>query len=188
VGAVSSQNITLPSLGPKTLLYLEQGLSVDQALAAALATDDFHAYRQVTAMSVGGESACFSGTETLGIHHSVKGDHCIAAGNMLSDQSVIVAMVSAFEAASGALGHRLISALAEGVLSGGEAGPVHSAALKVVQEQAWPIVDLRVDWCDDGPVAELSKLWKAYEPQMQDYVTRALDTRQAPSYGVPGDE
>ncbi|HFS6850693.1 TPA: DUF1028 domain-containing protein, partial [Klebsiella pneumoniae] len=25
-------------------------------------------------------------------------------------------------------------------------------------------------------------------PQMQDYITRALDPTQAPSYGVPGDE
>ncbi|PMC13647.1 DUF1028 domain-containing protein, partial [Klebsiella aerogenes] len=25
-------------------------------------------------------------------------------------------------------------------------------------------------------------------PQMQAYVTRALDPREAPSYGVPGDE
>ncbi|KPE40521.1 fimbrial assembly protein FimA, partial [Pseudomonas aeruginosa] len=27
-----------------------------------------------------------------------------------------------------------------------------------------------------------------YKPQMQDYVTRALDPTRAPSYGVPGDE
>ena len=38
------------------------------------------------------------------------------------------------------------------------------------------------------PIGELAALWQAYEPQMQAYVTRALDPREAPSYGVPGDE
>jgi len=49
------------------------------------------------------------------------------------------------------------------------------------------LVDLRVDWADDGPVSELVKLWRAYEPQMKDYNSRAIDPSQAPSYGVPGD-
>ncbi|TCS42347.1 DUF1028 domain-containing protein [Reinekea marinisedimentorum] len=188
VGAVSSQNITLPALGPKVLANLEQGLGLEQALATALASDQFSAYRQVAVINALGESACFSGEETLGIHNTAKGQSCIAAGNMLSDSSVISSMVSAFEASSGQLSSRLIAALDEGVKRGGEAGPVHSAALKVVHAQEWPLVDLRVDWKDDDPVAELTKLWRAYEPQMQDYVTRALDPSQAPSYGVPGNE
>ncbi|MFP3631673.1 DUF1028 domain-containing protein, partial [Burkholderia sp. SIMBA_045] len=29
---------------------------------------------------------------------------------------------------------------------------------------------------------------QAYRPQMQDYLTRALDPTAAPSYGVPGNE
>ena len=71
---------------------------------------------------------------------------------------------------------------------GGEAGPVHSAAVKVVDDYSWPLVDLRIDWSEDDPIGELAALWQAYEPQMQAYITRALDPREAPSYGVPGDE
>jgi len=52
----------------------------------------------------------------------------------------------------------------------------------------WPIVDLRVDWAEANPIGELQKLWSAYEPQLQDYLTRALNPTLAPSYGVPGDE
>jgi uncharacterized Ntn-hydrolase superfamily protein len=188
VGAVSSQNITLPSLGPKVLEQLDNGLEPEQALAAALATDEFSAYRQVTVINASGESAGFSGAETLGINHLVKSGHCVAAGNMLSAQSVIDAMVKSFEASSGELTSRLIAAVAAGIESGGEAGPVHSAAVKVVAENSWPLVDLRVDWADENPIAELQKLWNDYEPQMQAYVTRALDPREAPSYGVPGSE
>ena len=52
----------------------------------------------------------------------------------------------------------------------------------------FPLVDLRVDWSDGDPIADLQALWEAYEPQMQDYVNRAVNPSAAPSYGVPGDE
>jgi hypothetical protein len=34
----------------------------------------------------------------------------------------------------------------------------------------------------------ISKAWEVYKPQAQDYVMRALNPTDAPSYGVPGDE
>jgi uncharacterized Ntn-hydrolase superfamily protein len=188
VGAVSSQNITLPSLGNTTLENLQNGLSAEAALKHTLETDKFSAYRQVTVINKKGETACFSGSKTLGVHNMVQGKNCVVAGNMLSDKSVIDQMVSHFESTNGELTDRLIAALEAGVIAGGEAGPVHSAAVKIVGDCAWPIVDLRVDWADENPIAELSTLWQNYQPQMQDYITRALDPREAPSYGVPGNE
>jgi uncharacterized Ntn-hydrolase superfamily protein len=188
VGAVSSQNITLPALGQQILAHLEAGLTPEQALKSALADDRFSDYRQVTVIDASGTSATFSGEHTLGIYDVVQGKECVAAGNMLKDTSVIAAMVSAFEASSGELTSRLIGALQAGIDAGGEAGPVHSAAVKVVDDYTWPLVDLRIDWAEQDPVAALNTLWLAYEPQMQAYVTRALDPREAPSYGVPGDE
>jgi uncharacterized Ntn-hydrolase superfamily protein len=50
------------------------------------------------------------------------------------------------------------------------------------------MVDLRVDWADDDPIGQLDGLWRAYRPQMQDYLMRALNPTAAPSYGVPGNE
>ncbi|HDG1679101.1 DUF1028 domain-containing protein [Kluyvera ascorbata] len=188
VGAVSSQNITLPSLGPHILASLEAGESVEQALNRALAEDRFSEYRQVTVIDASGEIATFSGEHTLGIGETLAGENCVAAGNMLAERGVIAAMVEAFENATGELASRLIAGLRAGIAAGGEAGPVHSAAVKVVEDYAWPVVDLRVDWADDDPLAELEQLWLAYEPQMEAYITRALDPRDAPSYGVPGDE
>jgi hypothetical protein len=60
--------------------------------------------------------------------------------------------------------------------------------MKLVREVAWPVADLRIDWTDGDPVAELAALWRRYAPELDAYVTRALDPREAPSYGVPGDE
>ena len=188
VGAVSSQNITLPSLGPHILSGLESGESVAQAVKRALAEDRFSEYRQLAVIDASGEVATFSGEHTLGIGEALAGENCVAAGNMLAAPGVIAAMIAAFETATGELASRLIAGLRAGIAAGGEAGPVHSAAVKVVEDYAWPVVDLRVEWADDDPVAVLEQLWLAYEPQMEAYITRALDPRDAPSYGVPGDE
>jgi len=188
VGAVSSQNITLPALGQEILAALDQGATVAGALDAALVRDEHRQYRQVTVIGRDGRTAMFSGSQTLGLHHAVQGKECVAAGNMLAGKPVIVAMVSAFENSEGPLAERLLLAMDAGLAQGGEAGPVHSAALKVVGDQSWPLVDLRVDWADAAPLARLNDLWRAWQPQAQDYLTRALDPRQAPGYGVPGDE
>ncbi|WP_343551162.1 DUF1028 domain-containing protein [Pantoea sp.] len=188
IGAVSTQNITLPALGPRILDRLEQGDSVEAALKAGLASDDYANYRQVTVLSAVGDAACFSGEETLGINNAQTGLQCVAAGNLLANPEVIPAMVSAFEQHAGHLAERLIAAMQAGMQAGGEAGPVHSSAMSIVDQQVWPIVDLRVDWTENDPISELNQLWLAYQPQMNDYVTRAIDPTQAPSYGVPGDE
>jgi uncharacterized Ntn-hydrolase superfamily protein len=188
VGAVSTQNITLPALGAQTLDQLEKGLTCHQALDAALRVDDYRQFRQVTAIDHLGRTAHFSGSETLGTHYALSGEQCVGAGNMLADRAVIEALVRGFESHEGPLAERLIAAMQAALAAGGEAGPVHSAALVVVGEHSWPIVDLRVDWADEDPIGTLARLWADYRPQMQDYLTRALDPTQAPRYGVPGDE
>ena len=187
VGAVASQNITLPSLGPQVLGLLEQGAAPSEALAAVV--EQAHSeYRQVTVIDSQGRTAHFSGAKTLGIHAAVSGEQCVAAGNMLANPGVIEAMVRAFENASGPLADRLLAAMHAGQAQGGEAGPVHSAALVVVDQLLWPIVNLRVDWADEDPIGALDQLWQAYRAQLQDYIDRALNPHIAPGYAVPGDE
>ncbi|MNF31389.1 hypothetical protein D3C85_755240 [compost metagenome] len=189
VGAVATQNVTLPALGPQILDLLDgQQLEPSAALGRALSSNGWSQYRQVTVIDSQGRVALFSGSEALGLHNAVAGEQCAAAGNLLAGTQVIEAMVQAFETATGLLADRLLAAMHAAMAAGGEAGPVHSAALKVVGDLTWPIVDLRVDWADEDPIGQLDGLWQAYRPQMQDYLTRALDPTAAPSYGVPGDE
>lgn len=189
IGAVSSQNVTNPALGPKMLDALAAGADAAAAVAAARDADRFPEYRQLLAVDARGATAVHSGAQALGIWTAAGGRDCAAGGNMLADAGVPAAMVAAFEAASGPLGGRLMAALAAGLAAGGEAGPVHSAGLLVVDRADWPFVDLRIDWTDDAcPVAALARAWEVYAPQAEAYVTRALDPGAAPSYGVPGDE
>ncbi|MEZ1315100.1 DUF1028 domain-containing protein [Pseudomonas fluorescens] len=188
VGAVSTQNITLPSLGPDVLALMEQGLTPAEALDKVLTRNGYSQYRQITAIDHHGQTAHFSGAQTLGMHNAVAGEQCVAAGNMLADPSVINAMVQTFEHAEGQLADRLLAALQAAIDAGGEAGSVHSAALVVVGELTWPIINLRVDWADDNPIGALEKLWNAYRPQVQDYIDRALAPDRSPGYGVAGDD
>jgi uncharacterized Ntn-hydrolase superfamily protein len=187
VGAVATQNITDPSLGPRTLDSLGRGLTARAALDEALQRTPFGAYRQLLVVGREGPPVIHSGAHALGIVGSAIGTHAAAAGNLLARPDVPAAMISAFEAAAGHLGARLLDALRAGVERGGEAGPIHSAGLLIVRDVSWPIVDLRIDWTEDAPVTALAAIWSVYAPQIEDYVRRALDPLQAPSFGVPGD-
>ena len=188
VGVVATQNITDPTLGPKGLDLMATGLSAAEALAALRATAGHIEYRQLALVDAHGGTAAFSGTKTLGTHHAAAGPGVVAAGNMLKTAAVPEQMVAAFRALEALpLGERLVRAMQAGLAAGGEAGPVHSAGLLVVRDVAWPVADLRVDWHETDPIGALAGLWAMWAPQMDAYVTRALDPSTAPSYGVPGD-
>lgn len=188
VGAVASQNVTDPSLGPKALDLMAGGRSASDAVAELVATGRFMAYRQVLAVDAAGRTAVHSGPNALGLWAEVTGPDVAAGGNLLGDSGVPAAMVAAFAGSDGHLGARLLTALQAGLAAGGEAGPVHSAGLLVVDRLGWPLVDLRCDWAEADPIGQLARAWEVYEPQIDAYVQRALDPRAAPGYGVPGDE
>ena len=189
VGAAVTQNVTDPSLGNLMLDYLGKGLTAQQSIDKVVTGQKFIDYRQLTLMDSKGNSASYTGSKTLGINAISQVDGCITAGNLLSSAEVVRSMSHSFSSNEKLhLAERLLIALRAGIDAGGEEGPVHSAGLKVAHQHSWPLVDLRVDWDDYDPIAELLKLWRAYEPQIMDYDLRAIDPSQAPSYGVPGDK
>ena len=188
VGAVASQNITDPTLGPKALNLMADGLSAVEAVARVKAEGKFLEYRQVVAIDAMGQSAIHSGPNSLGIWTDAAGRDVHAAGNLLANPDVPAALVAGFEGATGHLGDRLIAAMRAGLAAGGEAGPVHSAGIQLCDTVPWPVADLRCDWTEDCPIEAIATAWQVYKPQLDAYVQRALDPREAPSYGVPGDE
>jgi uncharacterized Ntn-hydrolase superfamily protein len=187
VGAVASQNVTDPALGPLVLDRLAAGMDADEALRAVTVGRAHIDYRQLLVIDRGGATAIHSGGQVLGVWGEAKGISCAAGGNLLANPGIPAAMVAGFDAATGHLGERLMQALEAGLAAGGEAGPVRSAGMTVADRLTWPLVDLRIDWADD-PIGMLRVAWDVYAPQMQAYVQRATDPTQAPSYGVPGDE
>lgn len=188
VGAVASQNITDPTLGPLTLDLMQAGKSAGEAIAAMRAQAKFVEYRQVLAVDAHGATAIHSGPNVLGIWAEARAQDVASGGNLLANPSVPQAVVDGFLASRGHIGDRLIAAMRAGLDAGGEAGPIHSAGLRIVDRVSWPVADLRCDWTEACPIEELSKLWDLYKPQLDAYVQRAVNPCAAPSYGVPGDE
>lgn len=188
VGAVCTQNVTDPRLGPAVLDALEAGANARDAVDAVASTADFSEFRQLAAVDAQGSVAAFSGTRSMGINGHLLGTECVAAGNLLASEAVLPAMVSAFEADPNApLEERLLAALEAALGEGGEAGPVSSAGLVVSANVAWPVTSLRVDW-SVNPVGDLREALAVWLPQRNDYVVRALDPRTAPAFGVAGED
>jgi uncharacterized Ntn-hydrolase superfamily protein len=193
-GAIATQNITDPALGPRLLDALSSGASAEQALAAILRGYPYADFRQLVAIGRAGAPAVHCGRLTLPQSGFALGEHAAAAGNLLAHSDVPRAMIEAFAAQPAgvpasptlAFGTQLLLALHAGLERGGESGAIHSAALLVVRELSWPVVDLRIDWSGE-PLGELQSLWAHYAPQIEDYVVRAVDPRRAPRFGVPGD-
>lgn len=188
VGAVASQNVTDPTLGPLTLDLMQNGLSAEQAIQNIQSIGKFIEYRQVLAIDKTGMTSIHSGPNSLGIWTQAEGKDVAAGGNLLSNESIPQSIVDAYISSDGHIGDRLIAAMRSGLTAGGEAGPVHSAGMKIVDKMTWPIADLRCDWTTNCPIEEVATAWDVYKPQLDAYVQRAIDPREAPSYGVPGDD
>ncbi|MBD1202719.1 MAG: DUF1028 domain-containing protein [Rhodobacteraceae bacterium] len=189
VGVAATQNITDPALGPRLLDRLAAGDGAGEAMAAVVTGAAHIAYRQLMVVDGQGRVASHCGSRVLGRWGIAEGDGVIAGGNLLAHEGVPAAMVAGFQAAPGALGDRLIAALLAGRDAGGEAGPVHSAGLLMVDRESWPVAELRCDWAEEArPIEAVARAWAVYAPQMAAYVQRARDPREAPSYGVPGEE
>ncbi|MDO5604497.1 MAG: DUF1028 domain-containing protein [Paracoccus sp. (in: a-proteobacteria)] len=187
-GAVATQNVTDPRLGPAALDLMAGGYGAAAAVAQIRARADFMEYRQLLVIDGRGDVAIHSGPNSLGIWAQAQGRDVASGGNLLAHAGVPQAIVDGFSASRGHLGDRLIAAMQAGLDAGGEAGPVHSAGMMIVERMSWPLVDLRCDWTETCPIAALNAAWQVYKPQIDAYVQRALDPRAAPSYGVPGDE
>jgi uncharacterized Ntn-hydrolase superfamily protein len=187
IGAVASQNITDPALGVRALDLMRLGASAAQAIDVLRSSVDFMKYRQLLVVDIHGQSAIHTGSEALGVRAEARNENVACGGNLLADVGVPQAMVTAFLTSEGHLGDRLLIAMRAALQAGGEAGPVRSAGLQIVDKVSWPVADIRVDWTEACPIVELSTIWDIYKPQLDAYVTRALNPTSAPSYGVPGD-
>jgi uncharacterized Ntn-hydrolase superfamily protein len=181
VGACLTQHRTDPRLGPLALDLLARGYDAQHTLQAVLAVAPHSDWRQLAVIDVAGRTAAFTGAhvarEKAGEAH---GKDCAAIANIVRSTGIPAAMVRAFEADPALpLAGRLIDALAAGEAAGGEFVPVISAALLVAHQERFPYVDLRVD-LSPSPIADLDRLWRAYEPEANSYVTRANDPGAAP--------
>jgi uncharacterized Ntn-hydrolase superfamily protein len=128
IGIALSQNITDPRLGPRMLALLNDGVEVKTAIDAVVQSTPHSRFRQLGLIDCHGNTGLFTGDAVLGCFSSAAGRHCVAAGNLLANEAVPAAMVTAFENSSGSFGKRVLGALVAGFDAGGEAGALHSVS------------------------------------------------------------
>ena len=175
VGAVLTQHRTDPRLGPRGLALLAAGQAASEVIAALVQDNPTIGWRQLAVIDRRGDTAYYHGDWIQSIHAAAQGDAVCAIGNIIRHADIPQAMVEAFSRDPAEhLAERLLRALEAGLAAGGELKQVKSAALLVVHEQSFPLVDLRVE-LDPQPLPALRFLWELYRPQAELYVRRALD-------------
>ena len=182
VGAVATQALTDPRLGPKGIDWLEEGVSAADVLERLAASDPYIEARQIGVVDAQGRTAARTGSENRDWKGHYEGDQFIAMGNRLTSSATVDAMVEAYRNnAEEALEERLMLAIEAGRDAGGQHGGQRSAAIKVCEDLDYPIVDLRADDYDD-PAAELRRLFDTYKPRIPYYRVRAADPSIGPFF------
>lgn len=182
LGAVLTQNLTDPALGPAGQALLRQGLGAKAVLSMLIQGTAGTPFRQIGVVDRYGNCAIHTGPDALPKAMEATGQDCLALGNLLASAQTPQKMIDRFCATEDQeLGERLMQALEAGLAEGGELGDEHSSGLHVASAYDWPIIDLRVDWHED-PVAELRALWQRYAPQQKDYESRARNPETAPAF------
>jgi uncharacterized Ntn-hydrolase superfamily protein len=173
VGAVLTQHRTDIRSGPLGLDLLSKGFSAQEVVNILVAGSEYPAQRQFAAIDQAGRTAFYNGPGIESTNAAAAGANCISVGNFLASANVPEAMVRAYETSPGSFAERLLSAVDAGVAAGGETQPAMAAALLIVDQHAWPLVDLRVDFEAD-PQQGLRRLWRAYEPLVERFVVQVL--------------
>lgn len=167
VGAVATQAFVNPTFGPRGLALLSQGVAVEDVITALMNSDEGREHRQLHLVDSRGRTAAFTGNETVDWAGHKTFPYFSVAGNMLSNDQVIVAMAEAYQAnMSETLAERLIRAVEAGQAAGGDKRGRQSAALHIMSTEVYPLLDLRVDDHPD-PVAELRRI---YEEAKKEYL------------------
>jgi len=167
VGAIATQSFVDPAYGPRGLELMRSGLNAEQALKALVTVDSGRDVRQVAMVDTTGRVAAHTGSRCIeSAGHHVGPGYSVQA-NMMHHDTVVPAMVLAYESASGPLAERLIAALAAAEDAGGDIRGSQSAAIYVVRGvgtgRIWTdrVVELRIEDHPD-PVAELKRLYRVH--------------------------
>jgi uncharacterized Ntn-hydrolase superfamily protein len=177
VGAVATQSMTNPYLGPVVLDGLARGLAPRAAIESALAGDEGAGMRQVHAIDAKGRAAAWTGKNCVDWCGHQTADNVSVAGNMLAGAAVVADTLQAFMARGDLpFAERLVAALDAGETAGGDKRGRQSAALKITTTEDFPDIDIRSD-DHHAPLAELARLlavWRrTSEPRRSWFPTKA---------------
>ncbi|HLR70096.1 MAG TPA: DUF1028 domain-containing protein [Pseudogracilibacillus sp.] len=180
VGAIASQSFVNPYIGINGLNYLEENLSAEEVLERVLKADPAPELRQFSIVDREGRAVAYTGDKCDTWHGHLTGENYAVAGNMLVSEATIQAMATSFEENTNLdFAERLIESLLAGQKAGGDKRGKQSAALYIVDTEAYPFVDLRVDEHED-PVVELKRVYQVAQKELFPF-SRMLPTLENPA-------
>jgi uncharacterized Ntn-hydrolase superfamily protein len=179
VGAIATQARVNPLLGCDGLDLLGEGHDAEETLRILLGSDPEAERRQLGIVDSLGNAAAHTGALTDPWRGHLTGEGYAVTGNLLVGEEVLVAMAGAFEVSEGEpLAERLVRALEAGQEAGGDKRGRQSAAIRLMEGQPYPYLDLRVDEHQD-PVTELRRIYEVAKVELLPFIN-ALPTRDNP--------
>ena len=156
-GLVASQG-TAPSTfwRDEVLRQMHSGSDAEVAVESVVRPDPGRGHRQIIALDRKGGTTGFTGGESMAFANHHCEDGLAVAGNMLTGQAVLDAMISAARDSHVTGVNRMLTVLAAADAAGGDTRGLVSAALLILDPHRPPL-DLRVDY-HNNPLAELKQL------------------------------
>ena len=180
VGAVATQALVNPHLGPAALAGLAEGDEPARVLADVIAEDAGRDVRQLHLVDARGRAVAYTGSACVGWCGHITGAGFSVAGNMLAGPRVIGDVADAYrEHAELDFAERLLLAMEAGEAAGGDKRGKQAAALRIVTTERYPALDLRVDDHPE-PLHELRRLLTKSLERFQPFVA-CLPSRANPS-------
>jgi len=171
VGAVSTQALMNPLLGPLGLKLMQSGMTSHQVMHDLLQTDAGYDQRQVHVLPLQGEAVAHTGKACIDWCGHASGPNFSIAGNMLAGPQVLAETARVFEATEGMpLAERLILAMQAGEEAGGDKRGKQSAALRIHADEDYLQLDLRVDDHEE-PLWELRRLYDKSLERFQPFLS-----------------
>ena len=158
VAAFATQALINPMYAVHGMPRLRAGEAPEEVVQTLLAADAGRGHRQLHILDASGRIAAHTGADCVAWCGAVRGLDVSVAGNMLAGPGVVERTLAAFEASSGSLAERLLTALEVGEAAGGDKRGKQSAALKVATRDPYPDLDIRTDDHPD-PLRELRRLY-----------------------------
>ena len=171
VGALSTQALMNPLLGPLGMKLMQSGKAMQQVMQDLLQTDAGSEQRQVQLLPMQGEAVAHTGKACIDWCGHVSGQDFSIAGNMLAGPQVLAETAKVFQATQGMpLAERLILAMQAGEDAGGDKRGKQSAALRIHADEDYLQLDLRVDDHED-PLLELKRLYDKSLERFQPFLS-----------------
>lgn len=171
IGALSTQALLNPLYGPAGLERLEYGDTAAQAIASVISGDAGREHRQIHVLPMNGPAAAHTGAECIAWCGQFAGKDFSVAGNMLAGPEVLETTAQAYLAGEGQpMAERLLAAMDAGQAAGGDKRGKQAASLKILADEDYLQLDLRVDDHPE-PLAELRRLYTVSLERFQPFLS-----------------